>query len=106
MEIVVFDLNFTEMYSQGSSQWYAKISSENDLVPITRQTIIWNYDGLVYWRIYASFCIDDSLFMRSQARSFCCLHFVQISVKITFTHKQFVTTVRTFYYIKQYTFES
>ena len=33
--------------------------SDNGLLPIRRQTIIWTNDGLVYWSIYASLCLDD-----------------------------------------------
>ena len=33
------------------------ICSDNGLVPIRRQAIIWTTDGLVYWRIYVSLTV-------------------------------------------------
>ena len=30
----------------------------NGLDPVRRQAIIWNNDGLVCWRIYASLCLN------------------------------------------------
>ena len=33
---------------------YSSIVSDNGMAPIRRQSIIWNNDGLIYWRLYAS----------------------------------------------------
>ena len=46
--------NFTEIRSHRSNQQYSSIGSDNGLAPVSRQSIIWNNNGLVYWRIYAS----------------------------------------------------
>ena len=39
-------------------QWYS-IGSDNGLVPNRRQAIIWTNDGLGWWRIYASFNLNE-----------------------------------------------
>ena len=38
---------------RGSNEQYSSIGSDNGLVPVKQQAIIWNNDGLVYWRKYA-----------------------------------------------------
>ena len=35
------------------------IESNNGLALSSQQTIIWINDGLVYWHIYASFCLHE-----------------------------------------------
>ena len=40
--------NFTDILSQVSRQQLSRIGSDNGLVPIRRQAIIWTNDGIVY----------------------------------------------------------
>ena len=40
-----FDLDFTEISTQGSNLQYTSIGSDNGLAPATRQAIIWTNDG-------------------------------------------------------------
>ena len=42
---IVYEWNFTEVYSQESSQQYSSIGSDNGLAPARRQAIIWTNDG-------------------------------------------------------------
>ena len=42
-----------------SSVYNISVGLDNGLAPNRRQTIIWNNDGLVYWRIYASLGLDE-----------------------------------------------
>ena len=58
-ELRYFDLNFTEICSQGSNKQYGSIGSDNGLVLNWRQAIIWTNDGLVYWCIHASLSLNE-----------------------------------------------
>ena len=54
-----FDKNLTKMYSLGSNQQHSNIGSDNGLAPNRQQAVIWTNDGLVYWCIYSSFCLNE-----------------------------------------------
>ena len=45
--------------SLGSNWLYGIICSDNGLAPIRQQAIIWTNDGLFYWRIYATFDLNE-----------------------------------------------
>ena len=49
----------TEICFVWSSQQYFSIDSDNGLVSIKQQAIIWTNDGIVYWRIYASLDLNE-----------------------------------------------
>ena len=49
-----FKLNFTEICSLWSNWQHSSIGSDNGLAPNRRQTIMWSYVGMLYWRTYAS----------------------------------------------------
>ena len=53
-DVLYFDSDFIEIYSQWFIEQNASIGLDNGLVPNRRQAIIWTNDCLVYWRIYAS----------------------------------------------------
>ena len=59
MKMYRFRLKFQWYCSQGSSLQCLSISSDIGLVPTRRQAIVWTIDGLVYWRIYASFGLNQ-----------------------------------------------
>ena len=40
-----FDQDFTEVYSQGSSQQYSSIGLDNGLAPVRPQAIVWTNDS-------------------------------------------------------------
>ena len=40
---------------------YVRTDSYNDSTPIWRRVIIWTNGGLVYWRIYTSLDLDESM---------------------------------------------
>ena len=61
-----FASDFTQICSQGSNQQNSSSGSDNGLVPIRRQAIIWTNYGLVYWRIYASLGLNELKTIRSQ----------------------------------------
>ena len=44
-ECMYFGHDFIEVCSKGSNQQYSSIGSDNGLVPIRRQAIIWTNDG-------------------------------------------------------------
>ena len=51
-KLFYFDLNFTEIYSQGSNWQYSSTGLGGDVTPSKWQAIIWTNDGLVCWHIY------------------------------------------------------
>ena len=53
--------DFTGTCSLGSNWQYGNISSYNGLAPNRRQAISWSNVGMFYWRIYASFSLNDIL---------------------------------------------
>ena len=53
------DSNFTDIYSHWSHLQYDSIGADNGLALNRRQAIIWTNDGQVYWRIYASLCLNE-----------------------------------------------
>ena len=59
-----------EMCSLGSNWQYVIIGSDNGLVPDRQQTIIWTNNGLDYWRIYASFGLNELTWQRHQMETF------------------------------------
>ena len=52
-------MNFVEICSLVSNWQYGGIGSDNGLVLIRRQAIIWTDDGIIYWPIYASLGLND-----------------------------------------------
>ena len=54
LNILYFDSNFTEVYSQGSNWQYSRIGSNNGLGPTSRQAIILTNADPVHRRIYAT----------------------------------------------------
>ena len=58
-KLLYFDSNFTEVCSLGFKSQWAIIGSDNGLVPTRRQAFIWANGGLVHWRIYASFGLNE-----------------------------------------------
>ena len=54
-----FDLNFTEICSQGSNWQPVSTGSGNGLVPSSRQAINWTNVSIVYRRVYASLGFDE-----------------------------------------------
>ena len=59
MKIVVFWLKFHWSLYQGTNSQLTSINSDNDMMPNRRQAIIWNNDGIIYWRIYASLGFNE-----------------------------------------------
>ena len=49
----------SSIFMQVSLWLYSGIGTDNGLLPIRRQAIIWTNDGLVNWRIYTSLGLDD-----------------------------------------------
>ena len=56
---VNFDLDFTEVYFQGSIQQYSIIGSDSGLAPNRRQAIIWTNDGLLLTQIYVPLGLNE-----------------------------------------------
>ena len=53
--------DFTEIFSQWekkSTSQYSRIGSDNDLLLTWRQAIIWTNDGIGWWCIYGSLCLN------------------------------------------------
>ena len=51
-QLLNFDLNFTEMFSQGSDLHQVSFVSDNGLVSNRQQAIIWTNNELFYWCIF------------------------------------------------------
>ena len=56
-----FDLNFSEICSEGANWQQPSIALDNDSAPSRRQTIIWTNADLIHWRIYAELGGDELL---------------------------------------------
>ena len=50
--LLCFDLDYNEIYSQGFNWQYDNIDSDNGLVRNKRQAIVWNNAGLVGWSTF------------------------------------------------------
>ena len=55
----ILKLNFTEICSLGCNWQYGGIGSDNGLVQIRQQDIIWSNDGMFYWHLYASLGLNE-----------------------------------------------
>ena len=56
---LIYVKKITEICFVWSSQQYSSIDSDNGLMSIKQQTIIWTNDGIVYWRTYASIGLNE-----------------------------------------------
>ena len=58
-KVLYFDLNFTEVGSQGSNWQYVGIGLGNGLVPNRQQAITWTNADPIHWCIYAALGGDE-----------------------------------------------
>ena len=58
-KFLYFELNFTQVCSQGSNSQYPSIGSDNGLAPIRRRAIIWTNVDPVHSRIHASLGLNE-----------------------------------------------
>ena len=69
LKCINFEYDFLEICSQLSNQQYSSIWSDNGMAPVRRQAIIWNNDGLAYWRIDASSGLNELVHISASSSS-------------------------------------